>query len=134
MCHEVVTFNLQLLGLGRVAAFVHIIFVKDYSGILALYASVLRDAGHEVAEATSVVQALRRLLRSGDIDGIVSDVVLPDGTGMQLLNTASRQGIPTMLCTGSHEAMLVLEAQGITHLRKPFDLTAYADSVDGVGQ
>lgn len=62
-----------------------ILVVEDNSAILELFASVLRESGFNVYTAGNVEEALRiGLHQSGNIDLLLTDVVLPSAPGLHL--------------------------------------------------
>jgi DNA-binding response OmpR family regulator len=60
-----------------------VLVVDDDDAIRAAFVAVLRDAGYDVMEAWSTVQAMRLLL-SFRPDVVVLDMVLPDGHGIEI--------------------------------------------------
>lgn len=86
----------------------------------------LRLEGIDALGLGTVAEARARLAR-GDIDLVVSDIRLPDGTGRDLFEEAGRQspGLPFLLMTayGSvADAVALVKAGAIDYLEKPFDL------------
>ena len=63
-----------------------ILLVDDEEKILKTLARALRQEGHEVLEATRSLDA-RRLLRERPFDVLVTDYVLPDLSGLELIRT-----------------------------------------------
>jgi PAS domain S-box-containing protein len=102
-----------------------IIVAEDDAATLRLMARLLRGLGHTVTTAGTIATSLDAL-EAGKFDLIISDIGLPDGSGLDLMRRAvSRHGpIPAIALTGygmeedirrSHEA-------GFTaHLTKPID-------------
>jgi len=109
------------------AAARRILVVEDEPATLKLMARLLKGLGHEVTTADTISAAWERV-RAGDYDLIVSDIGLPDGTGLDLMRkvVALRGRVPAIALTGygmeddihrSHEA-------GFTeHMTKPIDFT-----------
>ena len=76
-----------------------ILLVEDDPSVLLLLEHVLRGEGHDVDPATNVRQA-RSYLQRGRYDLVVADGKLPDGTGMDVCDTANAAGIETLIITG----------------------------------
>jgi DNA-binding NtrC family response regulator len=76
-----------------------ILLVEDDPDVLLTIEEILLDAKHEV-DATQTIKAGMELLRCHDYDLVLSDGVLPDGTGMMIADKASEKGIPTLIITG----------------------------------
>jgi DNA-binding response OmpR family regulator len=111
-----------------------ILLVEDRPDIRELLATELRASGHCVEEAYDVKMALAALATLGCCDAVISDVVLPGGSGVEIAEAATNAGIPVLLCTGHPDAMMLLQARGIRHLRKPFPpsaLVAWIDATSG---
>lgn len=68
-----------------------ILVVDDEPGIIQLLETVLQDAGHSVTGAASVDEALALLDKSA-IDLVVLDLMLPDRSGWEFLDSLSRRG------------------------------------------
>jgi CheY-like chemotaxis protein len=68
-----------------------ILLVEDELQIRAISAEALREAGHTVLEAANGGEALTRAAaHEGDIDLLLSDVTLPQFTGVELAEILSR--------------------------------------------
>jgi DNA-binding NtrC family response regulator len=61
-----------------------LLLVDDEEKILKALGRALRDAGHEVVEATSAKQA-RKLLAERAFDVLVVDNVMPESSGLDLI-------------------------------------------------
>lgn len=88
-----------------------ILVVDDDASILEWLATSLADAGHEVASASDVDQALSSV-RASAPDLISADFSMPGGGGVQLLKSLRAQAagarIPVIMITG-HSPARVLE-------------------------
>ncbi|MFW5830219.1 MAG: PP2C family protein-serine/threonine phosphatase, partial [Planctomycetota bacterium] len=102
-----------------------ILLVDDEPLIRETIGSFLELAGHHVAVAKDVAQALAHVQEhAGQIDLIMSDVCMPGGNGMQLLEQVreSQPDIDAVLMTGYSDqlgARQALEAGASAFLRKP---------------
>lgn len=102
-----------------------ILVVDDEPVVAETIAEVLRAAGYEPDTCTGSVDAVR-LLSAVTYDLIVSDLMMPDLTGLQLLSVIkARTPAPeVILVTGfstRERAMEALERGAFAYLEKPFD-------------
>jgi len=120
---------------------VNILLVEDHEDSRVVLANLLIHCGHEVASASNMQDALR-LLENLRFDVLVSDIGLPDGTGLDLVVEAKKRQTwrKTVALTAhglSNEKELGLQAGFDEYLTKPFDFhqlrSLLADSPPGVG-
>ncbi len=102
-----------------------LLVVEDEPATLRLMARLLRGLGHEVTTASTVADGLRAA-GAVDFDLIVSDIGLPDGSGLDLMRqvVARRGPVPAIALTGygMEEDILRSREAGFTaHLTKPID-------------
>jgi two-component system cell cycle sensor histidine kinase/response regulator CckA len=119
----------DLSGVGR------ILFVEDEDAVRRVAARLLRARGYEVIEACDGEEALIIAEENaGQIDLMISDVIMPGLDGPHLLR-AARQFLgdaPVMFISGYAEAEFskVLEGEpGVSFLAKPIDITMLAEKV-----
>ena len=111
-----------------------ILVVDDEHLVRNLTAQVLERAGYDVVSVGDAQSALE-LLEQNDVDLVVSDVVMPGLSGVELLNEIRdrRPDLPILLMTGGSpepertSRALELGASGIVY--KPF---SHADLIDAV--
>ncbi|WP_333587429.1 cell cycle histidine kinase CckA [Phenylobacterium sp.] len=119
----------DLSGAGR------ILFVEDEDAVRGVAARLLRARGYEVIEAASGEEALELAeLHAGEIDLMISDVVMPGMQGPDLLKQARDYlaGAPVMFISGYAEAEFsnLLEGEtNISFLPKPIDIKTLAERV-----
>ncbi|MDO8410022.1 MAG: response regulator [Phenylobacterium sp.] len=119
----------DLSGAGR------ILFVEDEDAVRGVAARLLRARGYEVIEAASGEEALELAeLHAGEIDLMISDVVMPGMQGPDLLKQARQYlaGAPVMFISGYAEAEFsnLLEGEdNISFLPKPIDIKTLAERV-----
>jgi CheY-like chemotaxis protein len=84
--------------------------------------ALLTQMGHIPTVADRGEEALRLLDAEVDLDVIISDVVMPGMSGIDLARRARimRPGMPIVLVTGSSEAMESVLASGAVALLKPY--------------
>ena len=86
----------------------------------------LKEEGYAVDVAASVAEG-RTLASVHEYDAILLDVVLPDGTGLQLASTLRDQGraTPILMVTGengTNDVVQGLDVGADDYLTKPFDI------------
>jgi two-component system, cell cycle sensor histidine kinase and response regulator CckA len=119
----------DLSGVGR------ILFVEDEDAVRKVAARLLRARGYEVLEAGDGEEALAIAEEyAGQIDLMISDVIMPGLDGPHLLKEARQYlaGAPVMFISGYAEAEFskVLEGEtGVSFLAKPIDITVLAERV-----
>jgi two-component system cell cycle sensor histidine kinase/response regulator CckA len=112
-----------------------ILLAEDDEGVRAAVSAMLRAAGYEVWEASNAARALDIFdERAGDLDMLLSDVVLPDRDGIQLAELCLLQepGLSVLLTSGytDHRSQwLVIRERGYHFLQKPFGLTELLPAV-----
>ena len=119
----------DLSGAGK------ILFVEDEESVRGIAAHLLRARGYEVIEAADGEEALALAEQhSGEIDMLISDVIMPGMDGPSLLKKA-RQYLgeaPVMFISGYAEADfsdLLAEETGVSFLPKPIDIKTLAERV-----
>jgi two-component system CheB/CheR fusion protein len=112
---------------------IRILLVDDNADTLESLAQILTRRGHDVHTATSVAEALRTA-STGDIDLLITDVVLPDGTGLQLMAAirASRMVAGIVLSGfGSYDDIGLSRSAGfVTHLVKPVEFHVLEEAIE----
>jgi diguanylate cyclase (GGDEF)-like protein len=102
-----------------------ILVVDDELFFRRLYANLLSEKGYQVETVSSGEEAVARLLH-GDIDIVLTDLVMPGMDGMQILDYARKLGNPpdVILVTGHasvESAIQALKNGARDYLVKPFD-------------
>lgn len=102
-----------------------ILLVEDNPHIMKINAQLLTLRGYQVLQAETAAQA-REQLRWHPVDLIVLDILLPDGSGLELCRELKAQRpIPILFLTALGENQDVVEglrAGGDDYLAKPYDL------------
>ena len=110
-----------------------ILLVEDHTDTREAIAELLGLYGHEVATAASVATALAAVVAGTDAEGcafdlIISDLGLPDGTGLDLMReirTRCGDGIKAICLSGygmEEDMRQSREAGFLAHLTKPVSL------------
>ncbi len=106
-----------------------ILVVEDEEKILRALARALRQEGHEVVEATRSLQA-QRLLRERPFDVLVTDYVMPDLSGLDLIRalveSTPEADRPQVLLMTAHatveSAIEAMKLGALDYLQKPFEI------------
>lgn len=108
-----------------------LLVVDDNDGLRALYALALEEVGHVLA-FSSVPRAIPHLL---SVDVVVTDLMMPGMTGLDLLDHIRDLGIdvPVLVVTAQEDSSpMVLEVRkrGIPVLFKPFRVRQLLTSLE----
>jgi PAS domain S-box-containing protein len=106
----------------------HILIVDDEKSIRRTLAEFLREEGHKVVEAEDAEVALQRL-RESDYDVVVTDIILPRVTGVELLRRihATAPHVQVVMMTGEptvETATESLRMGAVDYLFKPITKAA----------
>jgi signal transduction histidine kinase len=102
-----------------------ILLVEDHDDTLHLMTRLLERQGHQVTRAGGIAEALDAA-EGGRFDLVISDLGLPDGSGLQLMQHLRRQcDLPGIALSGfgmEEDVRRSLEAGFTAHLTKPLDI------------
>ncbi|WP_193141185.1 MULTISPECIES: response regulator [unclassified Meridianimarinicoccus] len=103
-----------------------ILVADDDRTIRTVLTQALTRAGCKV-HATSSLMTLMRWVEEGKGDLVISDVIMPDGNGLETLPKISeaRPGLPVIVISAQNTIMTAIqaaEAEAFDYLPKPFDL------------
>lgn len=106
----------------------NILIVEDHEDTRQVLERFLSRKGFEVTSAENVQHGLT-LLRTQQFGAIVSDIMLPDGTGYGLMSEARRQGVSALaIALTAYGYPAEVNEPKLTgfdyHLRKPIDCEA----------
>lgn len=116
----------------------HILIVEDNPDFRAMMRDILLTAGHQVAEAENGLTAIRQI-SEGSFDLLVTDVVMPESDGIELIRNLARQGerLPILAVSGGGRNLpaavsLALTSAAGAHrtLFKPFRASELLAAVD----
>ncbi|WP_137863578.1 MULTISPECIES: nitrogen regulation protein NR(I) [unclassified Sphingomonas] len=110
-----------------------VLVVDDDSAIRTVVAAALRREGHAVTTAASLAE-LRRAIGAALPDVLVTDVVLPDGNGLDEVArlTAEHPALPVIVFSARNTlatAVRATEVGAFDYLPKPFDLDVLGQAV-----
>src|SRR3954451_3097570 len=111
-----------------------ILLVEDHADTAEAMADLLREMGHEVTVAGSVAGGLAAAEgQAGRLDLVLSDLGLPDGTGLDLMaELHDRYGVKGIALSGygmEEDVRKSLEAGFDRHLTKPVNLQALQTAI-----
>ncbi len=115
-----------------------ILLVEDHADTAEAMAELLRLLGHEVTVAGDVASALaagEALAGDGSLDLLISDLGLPDGSGLDVMRAISRLGAPGIALSGygmEEDVRRSHEAGFSRHLTKPVGLPALESAISQV--
>ena len=112
-----------------------ILVLDDDAAIRTVIARALRRSGHQVATAASLAE-FRREIASGIPDVVVTDVMLPDGNGLDMVSgiAAQHPDLPVIVLSAQNTLTTAVRANEVgayDYLPKPFDLDDLARAVEG---
>ena len=112
-----------------------ILVLDDDAAIRTVIARALRRSGHQVATAASLAE-FRREIASGMPDVVVTDVMLPDGNGLDMVSSifAQHPDLPVIVLSAQNTLTTAVRANEVgayDYLPKPFDLDDLARAVEG---
>jgi CheY-like chemotaxis protein len=114
----------------------HLLLVEDHADTAEAMADLLRMAGHRVTVAGSVSAALaaaEKAVEGDRIDLVVSDLGLPDGSGLDLMRElVGRHGLHGVALSGygmEEDVRRSHEAGFQAHLTKPVTLQALREAI-----
>ena len=103
-----------------------VLVADDDRTIRTVLTQALTRAGCKV-HATSSLMTLMRWVEEGKGDLVISDVIMPDGNGLDMLPQIAklRPGLPVIVISAQNTIMTAIqaaEAEAFDYLPKPFDL------------
>jgi DNA-binding response OmpR family regulator len=109
-----------------------VLIVEDEQPVRMAMARALRALGYNVMEARLGGDA-RDLVRGNNVDLVITDVVLPDGDGLELLSELCRTAARArgLVVTGYADRELARLNPEVPLLRKPFSTLDLARKVRG---
>jgi response regulator RpfG family c-di-GMP phosphodiesterase len=112
-----------------------VLLVDDDEGVLRTASRILEGDGHLVETAASVTAAVQRL-SAADYDVVVTDMIFPGGSGVDLMVEVRSRAPATRIVLMTGQGDLHAAADAVVHgidrlLLKPFSLAELRSAVDG---
>ena len=103
-----------------------VLVADDDRTIRTILTQALTRAGCKV-HATSSLTTLMRWVAEGKGDAVITDVMMPDGNGLEMLPkiATDRPGLPVIVISAQNTIMTAIQAadaRAFDYLPKPFDL------------
>ena len=110
-----------------------ILVLDDDAAIRTVVAQALKRDGHRITTAATIAEAEVQLAANPP-DVLISDVVLPDGNGLDLVErvVCAQPGLPVIILSAQNTlttAVRSTEVGAFDYLPKPFDLDALSRTV-----
>jgi PAS domain S-box-containing protein len=108
-----------------------ILLVEDNKDTLRHFALILGLRGHEVRMAERLAEAVDAAT-AGEFDLVISDIELPDGSGLELLRTLGDRAVPGIAMSGygtEEDVQQSLDAGYSEHLTKPVDIQRVEEAI-----
>jgi len=123
----------QAGGLGELRDPVRLLLVEDHADTARVMANLLSGEGYAVQTAGDVASALE-LARQNRFDLIISDLGLPDGSGLDLMRAIRADGcaVRAIALSGygmEEDVRKSREAGFLEHLTKPVDVERLAGTI-----
>lgn len=101
-----------------------LLIVEDHELVPETLCCVTREAGRDCDCVGSKADALQ-VLAPGSHALVVSDVILPDGRGHDVVECAEQLGIPAILMSAHPDEIQSFPLGSAVHLIKPFDIEEF---------
>ncbi|MDH5492260.1 MAG: sigma-54 dependent transcriptional regulator [Myxococcales bacterium] len=102
-----------------------VLLVDDEASLRHMLGILLERAGHEVLAVGGVLEALARIGSEAPFDAVITDLMMPDGSGMQILEAAlnrdeSTQVLMITAYATTEQAVEAMRKGAYDYVRKPF--------------
>jgi CheY-like chemotaxis protein len=108
-----------------------ILLVEDDDATAEILTGLLRSVGHTTRAVNDCASAAAQL--RGELDLLICDIALPDGTGLDLIRQFKRDSLKSIALTGygaETDVQNSLDAGFDRHLTKPVTLTQVVAAID----
>jgi two-component system response regulator PilR (NtrC family) len=117
--------NANRLRVVSSSGMARVLVCDDEAALREMLSVLLRRAGYEVVLAHTRESALERLVDEPDLDAVVTDLALPDGSGMEVLSAARERSdsIQVVMITafgGTEQAVEAMRRGAYDFILKPF--------------
>jgi two-component system cell cycle sensor histidine kinase/response regulator CckA len=103
-----------------------VLVVDDSATVRKLACAFVEDAGYRVLEASCHAEAVDKACQCGSVDAVVADIVMPDGSGFELVRKLRRihPAMRVLYMSAYHEAHLAND-----FIAKPFSAADLRDAL-----
>jgi PAS domain S-box-containing protein len=110
-----------------------VLVVDDEPDVRRPLVAALRAAGCVALEAGGLAEALEVAARAARLDLLLTDVVMPHGSGTDLADRllAARPGLRVLFMSGQAQGRITLDEARVGFLEKPFDTPTLLRAVGG---
>jgi CheY-like chemotaxis protein len=119
---------------SRASGPLRVLLVEDNRDTLRFLALILSQRGHDV-RAAATLSAARAEVSAGDFDLLISDIELPDGTGLELMRELANRSVPGIAMSGfgsEDDVRQSRDAGFAAHLTKPVDIARLEKTIQMV--
>lgn len=117
-----------------------ILIVDDMTGIRRSLSVILSGCGHDILEAENGLKALNKLEEQDDIDLIITDILMPDADGVELMTKLHEfENKPKVIAISgggnkvtADNALEIAASFADEVIRKPFQRDELISQVDSV--
>jgi DNA-binding NtrC family response regulator len=103
-----------------------LLIVDDDEGIVDLLATSMTRLGGAITANANTIKTAMQLLQTRHVDLVLSEVLLPDGSGFDLAEDAANCHVPLLLIPGHPDDQWACKDCGHPHIDKPFSMAALA--------
>src|SRR5690349_13585365 len=112
-----------------------ILVCDDEAGLREMLGVLFRRAGFDVSLVRGVTTALERIEKDPPYDVVITDLIMPDGSGMQVLEAARKRddGTQVVMITAyatTEQAVEAMRKGAYDYVQKPFKNTELRATVD----
>ena len=120
---------------GAIGRSANILLVDDHADTLKMLGRLLAAAGYRVTPAGSVADAVRAAAETHDVDLLITDIGLPDGTGIDVIHAVRTHhaGVRAIALTGygmERDVRASAAAGFNAHLTKPIDFESLKKMIE----
>ncbi|MBV8892909.1 MAG: response regulator [Acidobacteria bacterium] len=95
-----------------------LLLVENSDIVRRLLCEAAEEAGH-TADSVETIRAAEDLLSASLYDLVLCNMVLPDGSGVELAVKAAELGMATVILSGQLDSLNAMTIAGVVHLKKP---------------